>query len=376
MCRLAFLSPGVSQDVKDHVAVHHNSAFIAWHWGWELHDLLTSAGSWEVLERDLILVIQNRARVWARRGSRDLRHSGLECLSSFPGLHLVGICRYALHLPPSRRRPQILKLDLHGQILKQIHTLLETTSMSPIPASFRIRERGVLELVLVSLVPEAGLVAPVPGQRGRRRSQVKRSSWWVGVGAKAASCASPAVWRAARRRGRGGGSMLGGSCHGSASRCRSQSYAGWVRAGGKGKTRGWALGKVHAQKQVCEEETTDGSPGLRAANPKGCAWCYRVDKGEEDYAGRLWWAGVGVMSHTPRTPEFVSMAPLGGSAFSMDQATALELLRASEQGGATSTTASSKFPLLTALQPSHRGLTSTRTAIPAHANTLFINNTF
>lgn len=96
--------------------------------------------------------------------------------------------------------------------------------------------------------------------------------------------------------------------------------------------------------------------------------------GEEDYAGRLWWAGV--MSHTPRTPEFVSMAPLGGSAFSMDQATALELLRAREQGGATSTTASSKFPFLTALQPSHRGLASTHGAIPAHANTLFINNTF
>lgn len=51
----------------------------------------------------------------------------------------------------------------------------------------------VLGLILVSLVLEAGLVGPIAGQRGRCRSQVKRSSWWVGVGAKAASCASPAV---------------------------------------------------------------------------------------------------------------------------------------------------------------------------------------
>lgn len=116
--------------------------------------------------------------------------------------------------------------------------------MFAIPDSVRI---GVLVLVLLTLVPEAGLVVTPPERRGYCWSQVKRSSWWVGVSAKAASCASLVVWRAARWWRRGGGSMLGGSCHGSASRCCSQSYAGWVRAGGEGETRGWPLGKVHAR---------------------------------------------------------------------------------------------------------------------------------
>lgn len=39
-----------------------------------------------------------------------------------------------------------------------------------------------------------------------------------------------------------------------------------------------------------EGERTNRTPSLRAASLTGCAWCCRVD--EEDYAGRLWCAGV------------------------------------------------------------------------------------
>lgn len=67
-----------------------------------------------------------------------LRHSVLKCLSSFPGLHLVGVVDVSYISLPAEGDPQILKLDLHGQILKQIHNLFEMTSMSPIPANFRI----------------------------------------------------------------------------------------------------------------------------------------------------------------------------------------------------------------------------------------------
>lgn len=82
------------------------STFIARHKGCELCDLVTSVGSWDMLEGDLIVLIQTRARVWPRRESLNLMHSVPECLSSFPGLYLVGICRCVLHLPPSRGRPQ------------------------------------------------------------------------------------------------------------------------------------------------------------------------------------------------------------------------------------------------------------------------------
>lgn len=89
--------------------------------------------------------------------------------------------------------PKVLTLDRHGQILEHIHSLLERTFMSPIPVNLKTGEERVLGMDLVSLVLEAGLIAPVPGQRGHCRYQVEHSSWWVGVGAEAASCASPPV---------------------------------------------------------------------------------------------------------------------------------------------------------------------------------------
>lgn len=39
------------------------STFIAWHKGCELCDLVTSVGSWDMLEGDLIVLIQTRAGV-------------------------------------------------------------------------------------------------------------------------------------------------------------------------------------------------------------------------------------------------------------------------------------------------------------------------
>lgn len=62
--------------------------------------------------------------------------------------------------------PKVLTLDWHSQVLKQIHSFLERTFMSPIPVNLRTGEEGVLGLDLVSLVLEAGLIAPVPGQKG------------------------------------------------------------------------------------------------------------------------------------------------------------------------------------------------------------------
>lgn len=41
-----------------------------------------------------------------------------------------------------------------------------------------------------------------------------------------------------------------------------------------------------------EKERTNRTPSPKASSLMGCAWCCRVDEDEEDYAGRLWCAGV------------------------------------------------------------------------------------
>jgi len=59
----------------------------------------------------------------------------------------------------------------------------------------------------------------------------------------------------------------------------------------------------------------------------------------------------------------------------VDQATAFKLLTTNEQDGVISTTASSEFSFLAALLPSCDGLSSAHMAIPAHTNTVLIDNT-